>query len=77
MLVLNLYEKVAPVRLLLVSILVLMDVGLKLFLQVIPLTTLIVVSILVLMDVGLKHSQTFLSDKPPTRFNPCFDGCWS
>jgi len=61
----------------LVSILVLMDVGLKLCNFVYNLVCVLVVSILVLMDVGLKHERNIGTYKFVPRFNPCFDGCWS
>ena len=61
-----------------VSILVLMDVGLKHSNDVLSSREESNVSILVLMDVGLKQRK--LSDlklKNWLCFNPCFDGCWS
>ena len=59
-----------------VSILVLMDVGLK---RACPMEIgqEMFVSILVLMDVGLKRNSKKQNSFPLTSFNPCFDGCWS
>ena len=60
----------------LVSILVLVDVGLRVF------TTGTViyaqyVSILVLVDVGLRVLCSHIVRHRPLCFNPCFSGCWS
>ena len=61
---------------LIVSILVLMDVGLKLGICIgVKHSTF--VSILVLMDVGLKLQSTVNPDDMGESFNPCFNGCRS
>ena len=59
-----------------VSILVLVDVGLRLLLFefcVPPFK----VSILVLVDVGLRQVESAGLGINETCFNPCFSGCWS
>ena len=60
-----------------VSILVLMDVGLKRLLCILLFHCKTPVSILVLMDVGLKRGQYAGTYLMVVCFNPCFDGCWS
>ena len=62
---------------LIVSILVLMDVGLKLSDALHIYNVRQEVSILVLMDVGLKPWPASLSGKTKPGFNPCFNGCRS
>ena len=59
-----------------VSILVLVDVGLRLrfFAFVVSFE---IVSILVLVDVGLRQKQRYQASGEKCGFNPCFSGCWS
>ena len=59
-----------------VSILVLVDVGLRPR-AIPPPSEAIDVSILVLVDVGLRPIDDPERDPELPSFNPCFSGCWS
>ena len=59
-----------------VSILVLVDVGVRLYGCVNAKRPPDLVSILVLVDVGVRLRSQDTKEKAKNGFNPCFSGCW-